>query len=44
MGIPEDWARGTLRLTTGRMTTAGEIDRAAEVIIAAVRNRRRAPR
>jgi cysteine desulfurase len=35
MGIPMEWAKGTLRLTTGRMTTAGEIDRAGEVIVAA---------
>jgi cysteine desulfurase len=37
MGVPEAWAKGTLRLTTGRMTTADEIDRAAMVIIAAAR-------
>lgn len=37
MGVPEEWAKGTLRLTTGRMTTAEEIDRAAAAIIAAVR-------
>jgi cysteine desulfurase len=36
MGVPVEWAKGTLRLTTGRMTTAQEIDRAAGVIIAAV--------
>jgi cysteine desulfurase len=36
MAVPEEWARGTLRLTTGRMTTAAEIDRAAEVIVKAV--------
>ncbi|HSM90577.1 MAG TPA: aminotransferase class V-fold PLP-dependent enzyme, partial [Desulfobacterales bacterium] len=27
MGVPVEWAKGTLRLTTGRMTTAAEIDR-----------------
>jgi cysteine desulfurase len=35
MGVPMEWAKGTLRLTTGRMTTAEEIDRAGEVIVAA---------
>ena len=35
MGVPVEWAKGTLRLTTGRMTTASEIDRAATVIIEA---------
>jgi cysteine desulfurase len=37
MAVPVEWAKGTLRLTTGRMTTASEIDRAAEVIIHAVK-------
>jgi len=36
MAVPLDWAKGTLRLTTGRMTTAEEIDWAARVICAAV--------
>jgi cysteine desulfurase len=36
MRVPEEWAKGTLRLTTGRMTTAPEIDRAAAVIVEAV--------
>ena len=36
MGVPEDWAKGTLRLTTGRMTTPQEVDRAAHVIREAV--------
>jgi cysteine desulfurase len=36
MGIPEEWAKGTLRLTTGRMSTASEIDCAATVIVEAV--------
>jgi cysteine desulfurase len=35
MGVPVAWAKGTLRLTTGRMTTAAEIDRAAAVIVEA---------
>lgn len=41
MQIPELWAKGTIRFTTGRMTTAGEIDRALEVIVAAVKRLRR---
>lgn len=36
MGVPVEWAKGTLRLTTGRMTTAQEVDRAAQVIVEAV--------
>jgi cysteine desulfurase len=36
MAVPVEWAMGTLRLTTGRMTTAEEVDRAAQVIGAAV--------
>jgi len=32
MGTPLDWAKGTLRLTTGRHTTADDIDRAVQVI------------
>jgi cysteine desulfurase len=35
MNVPVDWAKGTIRLTTGRMSTAEEIDRAAQVIVAA---------
>jgi cysteine desulfurase len=36
MKVPEFWAKGTLRFTTGRMTTPEEIDRAVEVIVSAV--------
>ncbi|MGD2097200.1 MAG: cysteine desulfurase family protein [Desulfobacterales bacterium] len=32
MNVPLEWAQGTLRLTTGRMTTAADIDRAVRVI------------
>ena len=38
MNIPLEWAKGTLRLSTGRMTTAADIDKAIQVIIAAVKN------
>ncbi len=37
MGLDEKWAKGTLRLSTGRMSTEAEITRAAEIITAAVK-------
>jgi cysteine desulfurase len=37
MNIPDHWAKGTLRFTTGKMTTKKEIDRATDVLIQAVR-------
>ena len=36
MAVPISWAKGTLRLTTGRMTTAADIDAAIDVISQAV--------
>ncbi|ABW68047.1 cysteine desulfurase family protein [Desulfosudis oleivorans] len=36
MGVPVEWAKGTLRFSTGRMTTAEEIDRTVEVVAEAV--------
>ena len=36
MKIPTEWARGTLRLSVGRFTTGDEVERAVEVIVAAV--------
>lgn len=36
MNVPEEWAKGTLRFTTGRMTTEEEIARAVDVISGAV--------
>jgi len=36
MGVPLDWAKGTLRLTTGKMTTEAQIDTAIQVICNAV--------
>jgi cysteine desulfurase len=41
MGVPVDWARGTLRLSTGRHTTREEARNAAIVIADAVRRLRR---
>ena len=40
MRVPVEWAKGTLRFSTGRMTTAEHIDRAVTVIIGAVRRLR----
>jgi cysteine desulfurase len=37
MNVPLNWAKGTLRLTTGRHTTADDIDRAVQVISEAVK-------
>ncbi len=41
MGVPEDWARGTLRLSTGRRTTREEVRDAVNAIAEAVRRLRR---
>jgi len=37
MNVPEEWARGAVRLTTGRMTTFEEVDEAITVISEAVK-------
>ncbi len=42
MGVPLEYAMGTLRFSTGRFTTVDEIDRAVEVIVGAVRRLRTA--
>jgi cysteine desulfurase len=39
MAVPVDWAKGTVRFSVGRGTTAQEIDRAVEVVSEAVRRR-----
>ena len=36
MNVPEEWAKGTIRFSTGRMTTEEEIDAAIPTIIKAV--------
>ena len=36
MNVPLEWAKGTLRFTTGKMTTEAEIDKAINVISDAV--------
>ncbi|HET6490431.1 MAG TPA: cysteine desulfurase family protein [Syntrophales bacterium] len=40
MAVPAEWARGTIRLSTGKCTTQGEIDRALEIIATAVKRLR----
>ena len=39
MAVPVDWAKGTVRFSVGRGTTAQETDRAVEVVSEAVRRR-----
>lgn len=41
MGVPLEWARGTIRLSTGKYTTEGEVDHALEIIATAVNRLRR---
>lgn len=38
--VPMEWAKGTLRFSVGRMTTADEIDRAVAAVVAAVQKLR----
>ncbi len=42
MRVPVAWAKGTLRFSTGRMTTMDEIDRAVAAVVQAVRRLREA--
>jgi cysteine desulfurase len=37
MQVPEEWALGTLRLSTGRMTTDAEIDTAISILVNAIK-------
>ena len=37
MQVPEEWAKGTVRFSTGRMTTRAQIDKAIEVVVDAVK-------
>ena len=41
MAVPIEWARGTIRLSTGKYTTEGEVDRASEIIATAAKRLRR---
>jgi cysteine desulfurase len=36
MGVPMEWAKGTIRFSVGRMTTGGEIDKTIRVVADAV--------
>ena len=36
MAVPLEWARGTVRFSTGRFTTAEEIDKAIDIVVGAV--------
>ena len=36
MRVPPEWARGTVRFSTGRMTSGDQIDRAVSVVVDAV--------
>ena len=36
MGITEDWGKGTVRFSIGKMTTPAEIDRAIEVVVTGI--------
>jgi cysteine desulfurase len=40
MEVPVEWARGTIRFSTGRMTTPVEIDRAVRIIVDSVKRLR----
>jgi cysteine desulfurase len=40
MAVPIEWARGTIRLSTGKYTTEGEVDRTVEIIAGAVKRLR----
>ena len=40
MQVPLEWAKGTVRFSTGRFTTEDEIDRALEVIVHTVKKLR----
>ncbi|MBN1249033.1 MAG: aminotransferase class V-fold PLP-dependent enzyme [Anaerolineae bacterium] len=39
MNVPVEWAKGTVRFSVGRFTDPDEVDRAIEVVAAAVRRR-----
>ena len=42
MGVPTELARGAVRFTLGRTTSADDVDRAAAVVVGAVQRLRRA--
>lgn len=40
MGVPREWSSGALRMSLGRTTTEADVDRAADVLVDAVRTLR----
>jgi cysteine desulfurase len=40
MGVPTDWAKGTIRFSTGRMTAESDMERAIDVVAEAVQKMR----
>jgi cysteine desulfurase len=44
VGLDHDRARSVLRLTVGRWTTEGDVDRATEALVTAARHRARSGR
>jgi cysteine desulfurase len=40
MKVPDAWGRGTVRFSTGRMTTEAEIDAALDIVVDAIHRRR----
>ncbi len=43
MHVPENWAKGAVRFSVGRMTTASDVDAAAETVVKAVSRLNEAP-
>ena len=44
MDVPEEYALGTMRLSVGRHTTDADVAKAADLIVAAVREQLKQPR
>ncbi len=40
MQVPKEWAKGTLHFTTGRYTTAADIDRDVEAVVVTIKKLR----
>jgi cysteine desulfurase len=43
MGVPREWAGGSLRFSLGHTTTEADVDRASAALVAAVRRLRGTP-
>lgn len=37
IGLPLEWAKGTIRFSTGRLTTLQEIEKSIEVVLSALK-------